>query len=153
MMSAVRAKNTKIETDIRQRLFAKGFRYRLHASELLGTPDLVFPKYLTVVFINGCFWHSHDCSRSKVPENRREWWQKKLQDNKMRDIRAVQKLLNDGWRVLIVWECSIRRPGIDRDEALNLVCVSMEKFLRSNRNLLEISGPLSKIAREWQMIL
>ncbi len=106
IMSTVRGKNTKLETEIRKRLFAQGFRYRLHACNLPGKPDMVFPKYSAVVFVNGCFWHSHGCARSGIPENRKEWWRKKLQDNKARDTKVLESLRSDGWRVLVVWECS-----------------------------------------------
>ena len=148
MMSAVRAKNTKLEIEIRRCLFAQGFRYRLHAKDLPGTPDIVLPKYSATVLVHGCFWHLHACARSTIPENRREWWLKKLQDNKTRDAKALEELRRDGWRVLIVWECSIRRPGIAHGNALDLVCLRAGKFLKSKRTLLEISGPLPKVVPE-----
>lgn len=145
-MSAVRGKNTKLETEIRKRLFAQGFRYRLHARDLPGTPDMVLPKHSAAVFVHGCFWHSHGCARSTIPENRKEWWEKKLQDNKLRDERNLEELRRDGWRVLVVWECSVRRPGINRQKALDVVCLRAGEFLRSKTNSLEISGPLPKAA-------
>jgi DNA mismatch endonuclease (patch repair protein) len=144
MMSAVRSKNTKLEIDIRRCLFAHGFRYRLHVRSLAGTPDIVFPKYSAVVFIHGCFWHSHMCSRFSLPENRKDWWQRKLEGNKARDAMALADLRRNGWRVLIVWECSIRGAGINREEALDLVCTHAGKFLRSKKFFHEISGPLIK---------
>jgi len=145
MMSAVRAKNTKLETEIRRRLFAQGFRYRLHACDLPGTPDMVLPKYSSAVFVHGCFWHSHGCARSTTPETRREWWQQKLRDNKTRDSKAVTDLISDGWRVLVVWECSVRTPGIDHEETLDRVCIRAGKFLRSKNNFMEISGLPQKV--------
>ena len=151
MMSAVRGKNTKLETEIRWRLFAQGFRYRLHARDLPGTPDMVLPKYSAAIFVHGCFWHFHGCARSSIPENRREWWRKKLQDNKARDAKALTQLHDDGWRVLVMWECSVRRPGIDREEALDRMCIRVGKFLRSKRKLLEISGPLPKAVPDRQV--
>jgi len=150
MMSAVRAKNTKLETEIRQRLFAQGFRYRLHARDLPGTPDMVLPKYSTVIFVHGCFWHYHGCSRSTIPDSRRNWWRKKLEDNRNRDEKALAELRSNGWRVVVIWECSVRRPGIDRQKALDRVCLRVEKFLRSKRIFLEISGPMPEIASERQ---
>ena len=144
IMSAVRANNTKLETQIRQRLFAQVFRYRIHGSDLPGTPDIVLPKYSAVVFVHGCFWHFHACARSTIPDNRREWWKKKLEDNKARDAKALTALRRDGWRVLVVWECSVRRLGIDNEKTLERVCIRAGTFLRSKRNLLEISGPLPK---------
>jgi DNA mismatch endonuclease (patch repair protein) len=150
MMSAVRAKNTKIETEIRLRLFARGFRYRLHVRDLPGTPDIVLPKYETVIFVHGCFWHYHGCSRSTIPDSRRNWWRKKLEDNRTRDAKALAELRRNGWRVVVIWECSVRRPGIDRKKALDRVCLRAVKFLRSKRSSLEISGPIPKLASERQ---
>jgi DNA mismatch endonuclease (patch repair protein) len=150
MMSAVRAKNTKLEVEIRRRLFAQGFRYRLHARDLPGTPDMVLPKYSTVIFVHGCFWHYHGCSRSTIPDSRRNWWRKKLEDNRTRDAKALVELRNNGWRVAVIWECSVRRPGIDQQKALDSVCLRAGKFLRSKRNSLEISGPIPKLASERQ---
>jgi len=144
MMSAVRGKNTKLETEIRRRLFAMGFRYRLHVSNLPGKPDMVFRKYSAVIFVHGCFWHFHGCARSTIPQNRSEWWLKKLRDNKVRDAKTIAELRNQGWRVLILWECSVRRPGLKREKALDHMCTRASKFLRSKRNLLEISGPVQK---------
>ena len=150
MMSSVRAKNTKLETEIRRRLFAQGFRYRLHVRDLPGTPDIVLQKYETVIFVHGCFWHYHGCSRSKTPDSRRNWWRKKLKDNRTRDAKAMTDLRLDGWRVVVIWECSVRRPGINRQKALDRVCLRTGKFLRSKRNSLEISGPLPVAAPEKQ---
>jgi len=141
MMSAVCSRNTKLEIDIRRRLFAEGFRYRLHSRDLPGTPDMVFPKYRAAVFINGCFWHAHACARYSVPETRRTWWQDKLEATKARDARVWTELRRNGWRVLVIWECSVRGPGMNREEALDSVCVRAGEFLRSTRNSLEISGP------------
>ncbi len=148
MMSAVRAKNTKLETEIRRRLFAQGFRYRLHARDLPCTPDMVLPKYSTVIFVNGCFWHYHGGSRSTIPKSRRNWWRKKLEDNKTRDEKALEELRSSGWRVVVIWECSVRRPGMDRQKALDRVSLRAGKFMISKRSLLEISGPLPEIASE-----
>ncbi len=151
MMSAVRGKNTKLEIEIRRCLFAQGFRYRIHVRDLPGKPDMVLPKYSAVVFVHGCFWHSHTCARSTTPENRREWWQKKLRDNKVRDTRVLAELRRDGWRVLVMWECSVRRPGIKRENALDSVCISAGNFLRSEKNFLEIPGPLRNAVPERQV--
>jgi len=150
MMSAVRAKNTKLEIEIRQRLFAQGFRYRIHARDLPGTPDMILPKYATVIFVHGCFWHYHGCSCSTIPDSRRNWWRKKLEDNRTRDAKTLAELRSNGWRVVVIWECSVRRIGIDRQKALDHVCLRAGKFLRSKRRLLEISGPLPAVTLERQ---
>ncbi len=150
MMSAVRAKNSKLETEIRGHLFAQGFRYRLHVRDLPGTPDIVLPKYKAVVIVNGCFWHYHGCSRSTIPNSRRIWWRKKLEDNRTRDAKVLDQLRSNGWRTVVIWECSVRRPGIDRQKALDRVCLRAGKFLRSKRNSLEISGPIPELTSKKQ---
>ena len=138
MMSAVRAKNTKLETEIRRRLFAQGFRYRLHARDLPGRPDMVLPKYATIIFVHGCFWHYHGCHLSSIPGTRRSWWKKKLEDNARRDSGSEYELRNLGWRVLIIWECGFRRPKTNRTEALDTIAARAAGFLKSKRRLLEI---------------
>jgi DNA mismatch endonuclease (patch repair protein) len=138
MMSAVRAKNTKPELEIRRRLFAMGFRYRLHVKDLPGKPDVVFPMYRSVVFVNGCFWHYHGCHLSSLPVTRRSWWKKKLKENASRDSKVVSELRDLGWRVLIIWECGFRRTRINRMKALDTIATRAKCFLKSNRRLLEI---------------
>ena len=143
MMSAVQAKNSKLESEIRKSLFAKGFRYRTHVRMLPGTPDIVLPKYNTVIFVHGCFWHYHGCTRSKIPETRREWWKNKLENNRKRDRRNLEELLNRGWRVVTIWECSVRISGTDREKSLDNVCLHIIRFLRSDCASIELSGPTS----------
>ena len=140
MMSSVRAKNTKGEVGIRKRLFARGFRYRVHRNGLPGTPDLVLRRHNAVVFINGCFWHQHGCGRSKLPETRRNWWKAKLEENKERDRRVCSELRDLGWRVALVWECAYRSPGLSTSTALDSVADRLAGFLQSNRQTIEISG-------------
>ncbi len=138
MMSSVKVKDTRLETAVRSRLFARGFRYRLHRGDLPGTPDMVLPKYSAAVFINGCFWHYHGCRHGQVPRTRSSWWRKKLKANRRRDQDAVRELLSRGWRVLTVWECSFRKSSIERDRALDDVTDRAAEFLRSNALRLEI---------------
>jgi len=107
-MAAVRSKNTKPELLIRKGLHRRGFRFRLHERKLPGKPDLVLPKYNAVIFINGCFWHRHDCYLFKWLSTRKEFWHAKIKGNKARDIEAVKQLKSMGWRVLTVWECSMK---------------------------------------------
>lgn len=147
MMSSVRSKNTKLELEIRHRLFADGFRFRLHRRDLPGTPDLVFPKYSVAIFIHGCFWHYHGCHLSKIPDTRTTWWRNKLEENLYRDAEAIRKLKALGWRLLVIWECSFRRPGIVRAEALDRIACRAEQFLFSRRKMLEIpfSGNRNKL--------
>jgi DNA mismatch endonuclease, patch repair protein len=108
-MSRIRGKNTKPEVQVRQLCHRAGLRFRLNRKDLPGKPDLVFPKYRTVLFVHGCFWHSHDCKYGKVtPKTRAEFWAKKRSDTVSRDQRAASALCKDGWRVLAYWECELR---------------------------------------------
>lgn len=108
MMSGIKGKNTSPEILIRKALHSRGFRFRLHVKYLPGKPDLVFPKYKSVVFIHGCFWHGHQCRYFKVPSTRSDFWLDKIEKNKARDELQLMKLRTSGWRVLVIWECSIR---------------------------------------------
>ena len=108
MMSGIKGKNTKPELIIRKSLHAKGFRFRLHVRDLPGKPDLVFPKYGAVLFVNGCFWHGHGCKYFKVPGTRTEFWFEKISSNRERDERNTALLITAGWRVFTVWECAVR---------------------------------------------
>ena len=108
MMSGIRAKDTKPEMLVRRVLHAKGYRYRLHDRRLPGTPDIVLPRYRTVVEVRGCFWHYHGCRYSKIPESNTEKWQKKLEANRSRDARTDAQLRKLGWKVVVVWECVLR---------------------------------------------
>lgn len=109
MMSGIRGKDTKPELAVRRYLHAAGFRYRLHASDLPGRPDLVFPRYRTVVFVHGCFWHAHSgCRYFKLPGTRTDFWTTKLAANAARDKRDIAALHAGGWRVAVVWECALR---------------------------------------------
>jgi DNA mismatch endonuclease (patch repair protein) len=138
MMSAVRSKNTKLELAFRRRLFAMGFRFRLHRKDLPGKPDMVFPKYSTVIFIHSCFWHYHGCHLSKLPQTRRKWWQAKLEDNGIRDRRVHTELRLRDWRVMTIWECSFRQSGINRERKLDSLALRARTFLLSPRKSLVI---------------
>lgn len=107
-MRAIHGKNTRPEVDLRKLLFARGFRYRLHSSTLPGRPDIVLPRYRVAIFVHGCFWHGHECYLFKLPQARREFWQNKIAQNRSRDKRDTDLLLQQNWRVLCVWECALR---------------------------------------------
>lgn len=117
-MSAIRNKNTKPEVWLRKQLFSKGFRYRLNVKNLPGSPDIVFPQFRTVIFFNGCFWHAHDCYLFRLPSTRSNFWRDKLLGNKDRDAINIKKLCMLGWKVIVVWECSIKGKGKLDHEAL-----------------------------------
>ena len=110
-MAGIRGKNTKPELIIRRGLHALGFRYRLHDSRLAGRPDMVLPRYRAVIFIHGCFWHGHDCPLFRWPKAREAFWREKIGRNRERDGAAEATLGEAGWRVLRIWECSIRGTG------------------------------------------
>jgi len=113
IMRAVGRTNTKPEMMVRQMLHKLGFRFRLHRKNLPGTPDIVLPKYRTVIFVHGCFWHRHkDCSKSTTPKTRAEFWLTKFEQNRARDIRNEHALKEAGWSVLIVWECDATKPEL-----------------------------------------
>ena len=139
MMSSVRARNTKLELEVRRRLFAMGFRYRLHQRDLPGTPDMVFRKHSAIILVHGCFWHNHGCPLGAFPHSRRMWWKKKLENNRLRDGEVVAKLKELGWRVLTIWECSFRKPQTNRSDALDKVASRAGRFLKSRKSVLEIS--------------
>ena len=112
IMGRVRAKDTTPEMVVRRMLHAAGYRYRLHARDLPGKPDIVFPARRKVVFINGCFWHRHrDCALARLPKSRIEFWTEKLERNRERDERNTEALQALGWEVLTVWECEVRDPA------------------------------------------
>ena len=109
MMAGIKGRNTKPEILIRKLLHKKGFRFRLHVKNLPGKPDIVLPKYKAVIFINGCFWHGHkDCHLFKLPATRTEFWQEKIARNQANDCKSINLLLENNWKVCVVWECSIR---------------------------------------------
>ena len=109
VMRSVHGKNTSLEICVRKMFFRAGFRYRLHKAELPGKPDIIFPKYKTVVFVNGCFWHQHPgCKHSTIPSTNRDYWEKKLHRNIERDKFEIDLLKKAGWRVFVIWECRIQ---------------------------------------------
>lgn len=117
-MSRIRGNNTKPELVVRKFLFAKGFRYRIHVKKLPGHPDIVLPKYKTVIFVNGCFWHAHErCNYFVWPKNNAQFWKDKILGNVRRDKENYQSLESMGWRVVILWECQIKRKS-DREKVL-----------------------------------
>lgn len=110
-MSHIRSTNTKPEEIVRKYLFAKGFRYRKNVKKMPGCPDIVLPKYKTVIFVNGCFWHKHDCPRFVWPSSNREYWIPKIQKNVERDNLNSIELQNMGWRIITVWECELKKKN------------------------------------------
>ena len=125
-MSRIKGKKTKPEEVVAKYLFANGFRYRRNVRGLPGTPDIVLKKYRTVIFVNGCFWHCHEgCKWFVLPETNAEFWKKKFDCNRERDKQNYKKLQDDGWNVIIVWECEIRHN--DRNKRLETL---VEEIMR-----------------------
>lgn len=115
-MSHIRSKDNKPEEKVRKFLFSQGFRYRKNVRSLPGCPDIVLPKYRTVIFVNGCFWHKHDCPRFVWPSSNQEYWKPKILGNVARDERNAELLREAGWKVIIVWECELKKKC--REETL-----------------------------------
>ena len=114
-MSRIWSKDTKPEMTVRKILFANGFRFRLHRTDLPGKPDVVLPKYKTVVFVHGCFWHGHEgCRYFVVPKSRTEWWLNKINRNKELDQINAVKLQEMGWRVIEIFECQLRKGELEK---------------------------------------
>lgn len=107
-MRKIKTKNTNIELRVRQWLHARGFRYRINVKELPGKPDVVLRKYNCVIFINGCFWHGHDCKEGRLPKSNSGFWENKIGSNRERDARVIMELQHQGWKVLTIWKCDLR---------------------------------------------
>lgn len=140
-MSRIRGKDTKIELAVRSEIHRRGYRYRLHARDLPGTPDLVLPRHRVVVFVNGCFWHAHGCRLSQMPASNREFWAAKLTATVERDRRVRRELRSGGWRVATVWECVMRDPqhqtGKNTGDWVQRLCDFIED---PNAGAVEIGG-------------
>lgn len=108
MMSGIRSKNTKPEVIIRKALHAAGFRFRIHKSDIPGNPDIVLKKYNAVIFVHGCFWHGHNCHLFKMPSSNVEFWERKIKRNRAVDARSSEEIQQIGWRILTIWECSLK---------------------------------------------
>ena len=138
-MSRVRSEDTKPEKIIRSLLFRQGYRFRLHRQDLPGTPDIVLPKFRTVVFVHGCFWHHHACAYGALPETRREWWTTKLEGNRKRDEINYARLIGEKWRVAVIWECAFTRMSrVAGDSARNRILDRLTAFFHSDDSFLEI---------------
>lgn len=113
-MSRIKGKDTKIEVKVRSWLFSKGFRFRKNDRRYPGTPDIVLPKYKTVIFINGCFWHRHEgCRYATTPKTRTEFWQEKFDRNVANDRKHKEELEAMGWNVIVIWECELNKDRFE----------------------------------------
>ena len=124
-MGRIRSKNTKPEIIVRSILHHLGYRFRIHRRDLPGTPDIVLPKYNSIIFVHGCFWHRHPgCSCAYMPKSRMEFWEQKFTDTIKRDERTMDALTKLGWKVLIIWECELKEP--------EAVVKKLESFLNNS---------------------
>lgn len=136
-MSLIRGRDTKPEMLLRRHIHATGLRFRLHASDLPGRPDLVFPRHRAVILVHGCFWHGHDCPFFKLPSTRPDFWSAKISGNRIRDRRTTAALHASGWRVMTVWECSLKGPArMPLTEVINLCST----FVRGEVPHAELKG-------------
>jgi len=109
-MASVGTKDTCAEMSVRRLVHGMGYRYILHRSDLPGRPDLAFPSRRKVIFVHGCFWHGHHCRYGRLPKSRRGYWEPKIETNKHRDKKQRQELTRQGWRVLVIWQCQLKKP-------------------------------------------
>ncbi len=130
-MQAVRSENTTPEMVVRRALFSAGLRYRLHCRNLPGTPDLFILKFGVVVLVNGCFWHQHGCRFTNRPKSNSDFWNNKFDNNMARDVKVLQKLSLLGFRVAVIWECSLKQNG-------ERVLERLIDFIRSDEEFVEI---------------
>ena len=137
MMAGIRSAGTKPEIQLGRALHASGLRYRRNVRTLPGKPDLVFAQHRAAVFVNGCFWHGHDCHLFKWPSSRPEFWRNKIEGNRIRDARVESELHNLGWRIARVWECALKGKSRLLMENVSGRCVD---WIRGNENFLEIRG-------------
>lgn len=136
-MAAIRHRDTRPEMQIRRGLHARGYRYGLHNRSLPGKPDLVLPKYHAVIFVNGCFWHGHDCAQFHWPSTRQAFWREKISGNADRDARNSAALLEAGWRVATVWECALKGRG---RLSLDAIIDSLAAWICSDAAELTLEG-------------
>ena len=146
MMSGIRGKNTKPELALRKRLFRSGFRYQLHRKDLPGKPDIVLPRWNAAIFVHGCFWHRHGCKATTTPGTNVDFWRKKFDENIARDRRHIEALQDAGWRVAVVWECSLKGKRADLNEVARLV---REWLMSSEKHTVipadeQLEGPIRK---------
>jgi DNA mismatch endonuclease (patch repair protein) len=135
-MSKIRSKDTKMELLVRKYLFARGLRYRKNDKRYPGRPDMVFPKYKTIVFTNSCFWHGHDgCPDFIMPKSKLEYWEPKIEGNKQRDAKHIANLQANGWHVITIWECELKKAV--RNERLERL---YNEIISKHPNVKEIGG-------------
>ncbi len=142
-MAAIKGKDTKPELIVRKYLFSRGLRFRVQVRKLPGTPDIVLPRYNTVIFVNGCFWHGHErCKYFRLPKSNVDFWKEKIERNIERDRESMQALLELGWKVLRVWECELRNKA-NREDTLNKIYNSITSSESTGYSFEETVSPMA----------
>lgn len=142
-MAAVKGKDTKPEMIVRKYLFSRGMRFRVQVRKLPGNPDIVLPKYKTVILVNGCFWHGHeDCKYFRLPKSNVEFWKEKIERNIERDRESMQALLDLGWKIIRVWECELRNKA-NRENTLNKIYKSITSSESTRYSFEETDIPMA----------
>jgi len=134
-MAAIRSTDTKPELYIRKILYGAGYRYRLHVKKLAGKPDIVLKKYNLVIFVNGCFWHGHNCELFRLPKTRTEFWETKISKNVSNDKKNISELVNAGWKIGVIWECKLK--GKHKND-INTISKILEEWV-SRRGKSEVN--------------
>lgn len=142
-MAAIKGKDTKPELIVRKYLFSRGLRFRVQVRKLPGNPDIVLPKYKTVIFVNGCFWHGHEgCKYFRLPKSNVDFWKEKIERNIERDKESIQALLDLGWKVIRVWECELRNKA-NCEDTLNKIYTSITSAAGSGYSFEEADVPMA----------
>lgn len=151
IMSKISSKNTKPEIVLRKALFEKGYRYRINYKKLPGSPDIVLPKYKTVIFVHGCFWHAHsNCKEAHLPKTNIEFWRNKINSNIKRDKKTTQLLISLGWNIIIVWECEIKKKNMDSliNKIINSISQEQSKSDLIIKLYDDVDGRITKVSEE-----
>jgi DNA mismatch endonuclease (patch repair protein) len=138
IMGKVGQKNTGPEMKLRKALHKMGLRYRLHDKKFPGSPDIVFPRFKAVLFVHGCFWHRHGCKATTTPGDNADFWNKKFEENRLRDKRNTDSLLEYDWRVAVVWECVLKGKNAD----VGLIATTVHDWLETNEKMRYIPESL-----------
>ena len=137
-MSKIRSNNTKPEILLRKALFAKGFRYKINDKTLQGKPDIVLPKYKTIIFVHGCFWHNHKgCKRAHLPKSNIEYWKNKIKTNEERDFKNKEILKQLGWNIIVVWECEINKKE-KIEQAATILIRNLNNFEFNSKKIVPL---------------
>ena len=120
-MSKISGKETKPELIVRKYLFSRGYRYRKNENKLPGKPDILLPKFKTLIFIHGCFWHGHNCKFGTLPETNKIFWENKINNTKDRDKRNINELRKMGWRVIVIWQCELKNQKVKTERLEKLI--------------------------------